>query len=69
MTTPKRTAQEINTDPKFEGERNEFDSLVEASVKRIAERKQKNTPAPDPNKAEGGFLDGLFEGLFGSKSE
>lgn len=53
-----KTPEEFNTDPKFEDERGVFDSLVEASLTRVIEKKKKD--APPEEKDEENFFDSLF---------
>lgn len=57
--------EKFNSDPKHEKERNQFDEMVEDSVKRIATKNKKpNDPAP----TEKTFVDDFLEGLFGRGS-
>lgn len=51
--------EKFNTDPKHEGERTQFDQMVEDSVKRIAAKNKPNDP-PKKDDFLSGFLDGLF---------
>lgn len=55
----------FNTDPKHEGERTQFDAMVEDAFNRIAAKKKKNEPKPE----EKGFLDDLIDGIFGRGNE
>jgi hypothetical protein len=60
---PKIDPKTFNTDPKHETERGAFDEMVEGSVKRLKEKAEKNPPASPP--AEKGFIDELFDDIFG----
>jgi len=56
---PKFDIEKFNTDPAFESERTQFDSMWESSFKRFQE---KNKPAPEENT---NFFDQLFGGSNG----
>jgi len=50
--------EKFNTDPKYEKERSQFDSMVEDSLKRFKEKSDANNSGKDAN-----FFDWLFGGV------